>query len=224
MSRVKRSSLPRGVTQGAKPIPSRRHSLAHAICAPAASAKMLFPISFWFTHYDAPHNPCFPFQAALLLPEEAQTCFPDAPVPISADHRRMMLTDAQTAFHIARSVAQIIRPEEGSEAERFPGIQKQAQRISAAHPGAAVFHFYYFDDDFFSLTCFRAGKKGGNTPQRCIVGKDGQAAQCHLGKRSAPLHLGPLRADRFQAQVKGQSIGRPHGKQHSIPARKTQNA
>ena len=57
------------------------------------------------------------------------------------------------------SAWQIIRPEEGSEAERFPGIQKQAQRIRAAHPGAAVFHFYYFDDDFFSLTCFRAGKK-----------------------------------------------------------------
>ena len=54
---------------------------------------------------------------------------------------------------------QVIRPEEESEAERFPGIQKQAQRIRAAHPGAAVFHFYYFDDDFFSLTCFRAGKK-----------------------------------------------------------------
>lgn len=87
---------------------------AHPFPAPQLGARnlragcereMLFPISFWFTHYDAPHNPCFPFQAALLLPEEAQTCFIDAPVPISADHRRMMLTDAQAAFLISRSVA-----------------------------------------------------------------------------------------------------------------------
>ena len=125
---------------------------AHPFPAPQLGARDLhagcerenaFPLFPFGLHTTTPLTiPAFPFKRLY--------CFQKKLKPVSQMHRQHFTLPAAW---------QVIRPEEGREAERFPGIQKQAQRIRAAHPGAAVFHFYYFDDDFFSLTCFRAGKK-----------------------------------------------------------------
>lgn len=87
---------------------------AHPFPAPQLGARNLragcerenaFPYFLLVYTLRHPSQSLLSLSSGFIASRRAQPCFPDAPVLFPADHRRMMLTDAQAAFHIALSVA-----------------------------------------------------------------------------------------------------------------------